>query len=456
MTNNFAAFFETLTSAAGEFNRAKVGRVALLDGVYLNVRSDAGRVGKTIQVPLPDVGPLKNVGNGQITADPANPNYVQLVFQNRVGKGLLFEDFEQWQTATELAEQFMDPLYKRAMEYLNGQISALVTPANFNFNAALQGASQGEIQVADQLAAWDVLADQKVPLEDPDMLSLFCHNNVYRKMLGDTAWVQENIVSAAIAQKAREQADLGNAFNFRPKWDQQMPASTGRIIYGQITVTQGSSDVTGVASAFTTDLAVGSWITFGCDSTKTPYQVSAIASDTALTLSANASIGQPNGATVTTSVRVINIIGGTVAVTNGSPTVTGTTTTFTTSLSVGNWLVFSCDPTNTPYQVQAIGSNTSLTLTGNYVGPTGTGATVTSKSYTCLAAHKYAIALALRPIYTPKEAQGVVAVSYLNLKGIPLRVMISYQHIYQGLFVTVDFGFAAAVIRPDFGVIINC
>ena len=33
--------------------------------------------------------------------------------------------------------------------------------------------------------------------------------------------------------------------------------------------------------------------------------------------------------------------------------------------------------------------------------------------------------------------------------------MVSYQHIYQALYVTVDFGYALAVIRPDFGVLIN-
>ena len=118
MANNFAAFFETLTAGAAEYNKAKVGRVQLLNGCYLNVRADAARIGKTIQVPLPDLGPLKNIGNGQLTADNVNPNYATLVFQTRLGKGQLYEDFEQWQTATDLAEQFMDPLYKRSMEPL--------------------------------------------------------------------------------------------------------------------------------------------------------------------------------------------------------------------------------------------------------------------------------------------------------------------------------------------------
>ena len=52
------------------------------------------------------------------------------------------------------------------------------------------------------------------------------HNNVYRKMLGDSAWVQESLVSAAIASEARQTADLAHAFNFQPIWDQQMPTAT--------------------------------------------------------------------------------------------------------------------------------------------------------------------------------------------------------------------------------------
>ena len=125
-----------------------------------------------------------------------NPNYIPLVFQTRAGAALQFQDFEQWQTAVDLAQKFFDPLYKRAREYLNGQIAALITTSNFNANAPIIGATQGEVGVNDQLNAWGVLADQKVPLEDRDKLRLMVHNQVYRKMLGDSAWVQESLVSA--------------------------------------------------------------------------------------------------------------------------------------------------------------------------------------------------------------------------------------------------------------------
>ncbi len=127
MPNNFSAFFETLVAGADEYNKAKVGRTALLDAVYKDVKPEAARIGKTVDVYFPDVGPLSAINNGQLTPTSVNPNYIPLVFQTRAGAALQFQDFEQWQTAVDLAQKFFDPLYKRAQEYLNGQIAALIT-----------------------------------------------------------------------------------------------------------------------------------------------------------------------------------------------------------------------------------------------------------------------------------------------------------------------------------------
>ena len=138
----------------------------MLDAVYKDIKPEAARIGKTVDVYFPDIGPLQAINNGQLTPTSVNPNYIPLVFQTRAGAALQFQDFEQWQTAVDLAQKFFDPLYKRAKEFLNGQIAALITTSNFNSNAPIIGAAQGEVQVADQLNAWNVLADQKVPLED--------------------------------------------------------------------------------------------------------------------------------------------------------------------------------------------------------------------------------------------------------------------------------------------------
>ncbi len=466
MANNFAAFFETLVAGADEYNKAKVGRTALLDAVYKDVKPEAARIGKTVDVYFPDVGPLQAINNGILTGTSVNPNYIPLVFQTRAGAALQFQDFEQWQTAVDLAQKFFDPLYKRAREYLNGQIAALITPANFNANATIVGATQGEVGVNDQLNAWGVLADQKVPLEDRDKLRLMVHNQVYRKMLGDSAWVQESLVSAAIAFEARQQADVGHAFNFQVVWDQQMPTSSGTIIYGQTTVTYNSAVVTGLNTQFTTQLTAGtSYLTFGCDgqTAKTQYLVSSIQSDTSLTLGSVISAATLASGSVTTSARMITQLAGTVSITNAG-VITGTNTFFQTTspLLVGQWISIAGDtnPGSRIYQVATITSATAGTVVGTAAGtgwPTNTISTAaaTVQSYTNLALHEYAIALALRPIATPEEARNVVDVSYIDLMGIPLRVMVSYVHIYQALFVTVDFGYALGVIRPDFGVIIQ-
>ena len=301
-----------------------------------------------------------------------------------------------------------------------------------------------------------MLADQKVPLEESDKLRLMVHNNVYRKMLGDSAWVQESLVSAAIASEARQSANLAHAFNFQPIWDQQMPTATGTILYGQVTVTYNSTSVTGLNTVFTQQLTAGtSYVTFGCDASKTLYQVASIQSDTALTLGAVISSATLASGSATTSARIQTFLSGSVTVTAGSTTVSGQTGEFS-NLVVGQWLKFAADATGTPYQISAIASGTSLTIAQPYAGSTDSSHGATVLSYTSLALHEYAIALALRPIATPDEARNVVDVSYIDLMGIPLRVMVSYVHIYQALFVTVDFGYALGVIRPDFGVIISC
>jgi len=61
------------------------------------------------------------------------------------------------------------------------------------------------------------------------------------------------------------------------------------------------------------------------------------------------------------------VLPGNVTVSTGSTTVAGTGTLFTNTLQVGQWIVFEFDPSKTPYEIQAISNNTSLTLSTPYV-----------------------------------------------------------------------------------------
>jgi predicted phage baseplate assembly protein len=57
--------------------------------------------------------------------------------------------------------------------------------------------------------------------------------------------------------------------------------------------------------------------------------------------------------------------------------VVGIDTSFTTSLSVGQWLLFASDSSHTAYQISAIADDDSLTLAANYAGATAPSTTAT-------------------------------------------------------------------------------
>jgi predicted phage baseplate assembly protein len=210
-----------------------------------------------------------------------------------------------------------------------------------------------------------------------------------------------------------------------------VPADHGvwqdQVLAGTVALTNGSATVTGTGTSFTNALQVDQWLVFASDITQTPYQISAIANDASLTLASPYAGGAAKSTTTGVIAAVIEDLGqvpepppvpitqsscactcegtpptsqpryypelanspvtfaypgvllwtGTVAVTNGSPTVTGTGTSFTTALSVGQQLVFSCDTAQAPYQILTITNDASLTLTSNFAGATTPSTTAT-------------------------------------------------------------------------------
>jgi predicted phage baseplate assembly protein len=192
-------------------------------------------------------------------------------------------------------------------------------------------------------------------------------------------------------------------------------------LFGTVALTNSSATVTGSGTIFLSVAEVDQWLVFASDPTQTPYQISAIANDTSLTL-ATPYTGASTPPLAPTTAAVIQDLGvvpsapagpvvgtsctcnsqttvpaprpryypqlanspvtfaypanvlvlGTVSLTQGSDLVTGSNTSFTSTLTVGQSLVFASDPTLTPYTIVAIASNTSLTLGSNYAGATAT------------------------------------------------------------------------------------
>lgn len=141
------------------------------------------------------------------------------------------------------------------------------------------------------------------------------------------------------------------------------------VMGGTVSTTQGSATLSGAGTLLRSILSVGSVVQIGSDPQN--YTVASIASETSLTLSPP-------------------VLSGTVAVTNGSATVNGTGTKFTSELAVGASLIFQSDVTS--YVVSAIASDTSLTLTTLYGGTSAaSGAALKAVGY--IKASQTAVAL---------------------------------------------------------------
>jgi hypothetical protein len=386
MANTITGFLERLTAATGDYNKAKVGTLGALNAVYLDIRPEVARMGQTLRMYLPDLAPFTDQAANDWVPEDVNPAFIDVPFGQRPGKGILIRDFEQFQTSTDIIDQFIDPNYKRAMEYANGAIFGLLTPANFPITAsppfyasypAIQTAV-GEIQVGDARLAWNLLVNNKVPITGPADANILYHPDVHANTLVDTNWYQENLVGALIAQSTRQQVagpgtNANVAFNFGREYDQQAP------------------------------------------------------------------VGQTANLT------------GTVTVANGSPSVTGSSTTFTTQAPLGSWLTFGTD--TIAYPVKSVQSDTALTLGQAYAGSLTSGNTYTRRTYVGIAMHRYAIVLAVRPLEIVNNGQ--VASRLINMRGLPMRLQLSYQHLKSGWLMTLDYGMVAKVIRPDFGILLN-
>ncbi len=145
---------------------------------------------------------------------------------------------------------------------------------------------------------------------------------------------------------------------------------------GRASFTNGSATVTGTGTKWLDYIRPG-WLIFPLAGNNLPwYTVSAVNSDTQLTLSAPAGATLTNVMYIATSARYTT---GTVSVTSNSSTVTGSGTTWLNTVQPG-WK-FRVNTNGNWYTVASVTSNTSLTLSTPYFGPTASG-----QAYTLYAA----------------------------------------------------------------------
>lgn len=131
--------------------------------------------------------------------------------------------------------------------------------------------------------------------------------------------------------------------------------SFSRPLTGTVSLTDGSTSVVGVGTAFTTEVAVGDLIEVVAGGVRQRRKVVSIASATSLTVDSGFTI------------RVRSALTGTVAVSSGSPVVVGTGTLFTTEVAVGDKIELVLNGNVVTKTVVSIATATSLTVDSNYV-----------------------------------------------------------------------------------------
>jgi hypothetical protein len=260
MANDLTAYLERLVAASADYNKAVVSELAALRAVYTDIRPEAARNGQTIRIPYPDVGAFTDQQNNDWTLEDETPNYVDITLGQRPAKGIIIHDLEQTLTSSQLIDQFIDPMSKRAMEYANGQIFSQITTTNFNSYGPINTTNPASISITDARTCWSVLTRNKVPVRD-GMASILYHSDIHANTLTDTNWYQESLVGAVLAQDTRQNVAMGGAnvaFRFNRAYDQQAPIGTAAVT-GTLALNNGSNVVVGTGTAFTASM-VGSWI----------------------------------------------------------------------------------------------------------------------------------------------------------------------------------------------------
>src|SRR6185312_13688777 len=127
----------------------------------------------------------------------------------------------------------LDAAIKGVTENIDSTVAGLFTTSNITTNSAITGTGSitgagKSIAVADFLKGQANLLGQKVQVNDIQNMSFLQHPIPYTRLLQDTNWTQESIVSAEIAERVRNSGEIRTAYGATVAHDLYTP-STGTV-----------------------------------------------------------------------------------------------------------------------------------------------------------------------------------------------------------------------------------
>ena len=227
MANTVSSFYQTVAAAADEAANVLKPTWLASGSVFNNYRPSTATLGQVINVAIP-VDPTASVadaGAGDMPVTDIAFNTVPITFDQHPEFAYLIRDWEQYNSAADVRERFLDAALTAVRNYINAKVTALFVTGNFPTNTAIT-ATTGLITTAQFLSGFAVLSDQRVPVaNNPTDMSLLLPSVPYTKVLGNATWTDAQVAGAPTAEKVRDTGIMPTAYGVTLKLDQQMPTS---------------------------------------------------------------------------------------------------------------------------------------------------------------------------------------------------------------------------------------
>jgi hypothetical protein len=236
MANPTSGQFQTLVAAANIASQNLKFSNQMLRSVYLDYKPIAQTPGATVtlnvNIPTVSEGDTQDIGGGPLQPTDYAYTSTSIPFNHNDSTSFVVKNWDEIRTPADLSKMFIKPRLESLLRKINRRLANLVTATSFNSYAAITGAGTAKFSRADLGAAWALLANSGVNIEDPDNLFLVVTPTAYSNMMVDTTFYYENIVGVEASVQATQKAMIAPQFNASIRWDQQIPQATGPVEAG--------------------------------------------------------------------------------------------------------------------------------------------------------------------------------------------------------------------------------
>jgi hypothetical protein len=231
----------------------------MMQSIFYDFQPAEAALGQTLNVAIPQdpSAAVADMGAGDMVLSDIGFNTVPIVFNQHPNFSYTVRDFEQFNSPESIRRVFVDAAIKGLHNYINTQIVGLINTTNFTSNqtsggtlpfvasggtfyAVTGGSTSGHCLSMTELTTvlQKQLATKKVPILDPNNMSLVLHQDAYLKMMDssttlgttapkyDPAFTQALIAGGPIAEEVHRKGHTSPLVGVSPRLDQQMPTTS--------------------------------------------------------------------------------------------------------------------------------------------------------------------------------------------------------------------------------------